>query len=279
MVQPAGSQKNLRRIVSDEENEAMKIEENRLRSFGLGWQHVGSLSGERMAAAGFYYQGPDDSVTCPFCRLFIEHWDLNDNPLEEHHKHCTTGCPFLQQRGLTAAAHNSHTHPPAGVDPQMDAYMPRQSSFQPTEREMEDRTDRLASFGGWPADNRKQPYELYPAGFYYTGEGDKVRCFDCGGCVEGWNHIDNAWSEHARLFPNCDYVRINKGEFYIDQVLNRPNVVTLKDKLRTFATQRGFTKFEIDQVLGEIYKDEEEMRQAVLNMTEHDYQKLNQQAE
>lgn len=256
----------------------MKCEGNRLKSFGMEWPYHGSLSRENMAAAGFFFQGPHDRVTCPFCKVFIDQWEDIDDPLLEHQLRCSTGCPFLQQRGLAAAAHNSPTYPLAGQNTHMDAYIyENHASYQPTDSTdttdsgMEDPTNRLATFGHWPKSNVKYPYELYPAGFYYTGYGDRVCCFVCRGLVEGWNSIDNAWSEHARLFPDCEYVRTNKGEFYIDQVLNRPNVVTLKDKLRTYATQRGFTKYEIDQVLGEIYNDEEEMRQAVATMTDQSY--------
>ncbi|KAH9508099.1 hypothetical protein Btru_052848 [Bulinus truncatus] len=48
--------------------------------------------------------------------------------------------------------------------------------------------------------------DLAEAGFYYAGYSDCVRCFHCGGGIFNWEVGDNAWVEHARWFPRCQYI-------------------------------------------------------------------------
>lgn len=50
------------------------------------------------------------------------------------------------------------------------------------------------------------PEELARAGFFYLGEGDKVKCFSCGVTLHQWEPDDSAYLEHARWSPNCKYL-------------------------------------------------------------------------
>uniref|UniRef100_A0A8C3QHJ2 E3 ubiquitin-protein ligase XIAP n=1 Tax=Cyanoderma ruficeps TaxID=181631 RepID=A0A8C3QHJ2_9PASS len=65
---------------------------------------------------------------------------------------------------------------------------------------------RLKSFHSWPLNGQLTPQELANAGFYYTGVGDQVACFCCGGKLKNWEPGDRAWSEHKRHFPKCLFV-------------------------------------------------------------------------
>nr|4J3Y_A Chain A, E3 ubiquitin-protein ligase XIAP [Homo sapiens]4J3Y_C Chain C, E3 ubiquitin-protein ligase XIAP [Homo sapiens]4J44_A Chain A, E3 ubiquitin-protein ligase XIAP [Homo sapiens]4J44_C Chain C, E3 ubiquitin-protein ligase XIAP [Homo sapiens]4J45_A Chain A, E3 ubiquitin-protein ligase XIAP [Homo sapiens]4J45_C Chain C, E3 ubiquitin-protein ligase XIAP [Homo sapiens]4J46_A Chain A, E3 ubiquitin-protein ligase XIAP [Homo sapiens]4J46_C Chain C, E3 ubiquitin-protein ligase XIAP [Homo sapi len=65
---------------------------------------------------------------------------------------------------------------------------------------------RLKSFQNWPDYAHLTPRELASAGLYYTGIGDQVQCFACGGKLKNWEPGDRAWSEHRRHFPNCFFV-------------------------------------------------------------------------
>ncbi|KAI8497606.1 Baculoviral IAP repeat-containing protein 2 [Branchiostoma belcheri] len=82
---------------------------------------------------------------------------------------------------------------------------------------------RLASFATWPAGAPMQPrepakagsfphsfpvsvFKMAEAGFYYSGTGDRVVCFSCGGSVEGWEFGDTAMGKHKRLHPHCNFV-------------------------------------------------------------------------
>ena len=66
---------------------------------------------------------------------------------------------------------------------------------------------RLQSFlGRWPVDNSMTPEELASAGFYYTGNSDRVQCAFCFGVLQNWEEGDKAIREHVRYLPNCPFV-------------------------------------------------------------------------
>ena len=65
---------------------------------------------------------------------------------------------------------------------------------------------RLQSFGNWPA-RYIEPEKLAAAGFYYTGEDDKVRCFECHVEICEWVEGDNPMVDHQRWSARCRFVR------------------------------------------------------------------------
>ncbi|XP_050348378.1 E3 ubiquitin-protein ligase XIAP isoform X19 [Nymphalis io] len=75
---------------------------------------------------------------------------------------------------------------------------------------------RLATFERWPADRAQAPRTLADAGFFYTGIDDQVRCFYCDGGLGKWEAGDAPWSEHAHWFPHCGYVRLVRGQDFVD---------------------------------------------------------------
>ena len=82
---------------------------------------------------------------------------------------------------------------------------------------------RLRTFREWPPALRQQPKELADAGFYYIGLSDQVKCFYCDGGLRNWQQDDEPWKEHARWFNKCVFVRLVKGDGYIQQcLLERP---------------------------------------------------------
>lgn len=50
------------------------------------------------------------------------------------------------------------------------------------------------------------PEDLARAGFFYLGEGDKVKCFCCGVSIYEWEQKDSAYLEHARWSPTCPFL-------------------------------------------------------------------------
>ena len=48
-----------------------------------------------------------------------------------------------------------------------------------------------------------------------AGIEDSVKCFSCNGTVRNRERGDDPWTEHARWFPRCNYVRTVKGEAFI----------------------------------------------------------------
>ena len=276
----------------------------RLASFGEHWPHHGQLSKQRMAAAGLYYNGPGDKVTCPYCKVFIECWDPHDDPMTEHRNLSHTGCPFLNQHGAgenasvdesmdTAGPSHSgqmHNAVRAGprvdpLDPSLDAAPPesiprytqteagetRPQPTQPVAQELQEPRRRLQSYSRWPKNHHKTPDELFPAGFYYTGVADKVRCYSCGVELNRWEPNDIPWVEHARFSPTCEFLRAKKTEFFIDQVYMDENggherIKNIKQDLRDYARSRGISESDISQVLwrSEPYESEDDMYSAIL---------------
>ena len=68
----------------------------------------------------------------------------------------------------------------------------------------------------WPIGLRQTPDSLAEAGLFYFGESDRVRCYHCGGGLSKWQQEDNPWKEHARSFPTCVHVRMQKTQEFIN---------------------------------------------------------------
>ncbi|KAK0168561.1 hypothetical protein PV327_002347 [Microctonus hyperodae] len=64
---------------------------------------------------------------------------------------------------------------------------------------------RLQSYTNWPLPYM-DPAKLASAGFFYTGEGDNVQCFECGMAISQWAEGDNPMSDHQRWRSNCRFV-------------------------------------------------------------------------
>lgn len=65
---------------------------------------------------------------------------------------------------------------------------------------------RLESFKNWPCAWMK-PEKLAAAGFYYTGESDKVKCFECLVEICQWQPDDSPMVDHQRWSGRCRFVR------------------------------------------------------------------------
>ncbi|XP_024876349.1 baculoviral IAP repeat-containing protein 7-B-like isoform X1 [Temnothorax curvispinosus] len=65
---------------------------------------------------------------------------------------------------------------------------------------------RRESFKNWPCLWIK-PEKLAAAGFYYTGESDKVKCFECQIEICEWQVDDNPMADHQRWSGRCRFIR------------------------------------------------------------------------
>ncbi|KAJ8315162.1 hypothetical protein KUTeg_007312 [Tegillarca granosa] len=68
-------------------------------------------------------------------------------------------------------------------------------------------SNRTASFAAWPQYLRAGR-EMALAGFFYAGG------------LRNWDAQDDPWHEHAKWFPRCAFVRMNKGEKYVNTIQN-----------------------------------------------------------
>lgn len=77
---------------------------------------------------------------------------------------------------------------------------------EPDGKEYRFEAARLESFKNWPCAWMK-PEKLAKAGFYYTGEGDKVKCFECQVEICQWQPEDSPMVDHQRWSGRCRFVR------------------------------------------------------------------------
>ena len=68
--------------------------------------------------------------------------------------------------------------------------------------------ERLSTFVCWPLQISPNKFELAECGFYYTGQGDVVKCFSCGIKVCQWLVTDDARKEHLKYSPNCIFLKM-----------------------------------------------------------------------
>ena len=47
-----------------------------------------------------------------------------------------------------------------------------------------------------------------------------VKCFYCDGGLRNWQPEDDPWTEHARWFSECGFVRLVKGDEFISKCIN-----------------------------------------------------------
>jgi hypothetical protein len=93
---------------------------------------------------------------------------------------------------------------------------PRYQNYEPLQV-------RISSYQGWPAYLNQTPRDMELAGFLFAGYNNYIRCFQCGGGLRNWEAGNDPWVEHARWFPQCSFVRQNRGQRFIDAVLRKQN--------------------------------------------------------
>ena len=72
--------------------------------------------------------------------------------------------------------------------------------------------DRLTTFEHWSKQIQPDKYRLAKAGFYYTGEIDKVICFACGATLREWERTDDPWTEHYKWSKTCVFLKMTGYE-------------------------------------------------------------------
>ena len=59
---------------------------------------------------------------------------------------------------------------------------------------------------------------IYNFTYTWTGYLDNVKCFFCDGGLCNWEADDDPWTEHARWFPECGFLKQVKGTTFIQEV-------------------------------------------------------------
>lgn len=175
----------------------MKSEEARLNTFS-DWPAEAPVQPDDLAGAGMFYCGTGDNVQCFCCGGLLAGWEQGDDAWGEHAKHYPN-CFFI-------LGHDAGNVPLTTPRPRVNGRIASVETFE----------GRLDSFRGrqHPID----PERLARAGFYSTGEQDRVICFRCGGGLKNWMSDEEPWEVHAKHYPGCSFLLAEKGEEYVNNI-------------------------------------------------------------
>lgn len=169
----------------------MLYERHRLNSFE-DWRFS---SIQLMAKTGLFYNRFNEVVECYFCGAEIR--QLRDDVIDQH-LNMSPECPLLTGK-------DTHNVPIDGADLNVDKSWKiklcyhRYGTFEA----------RIRSFDrGWPIILASKTSDLAKEGFFYTGVGDKVECFACGGDLNNWKPDDDVHNLHKLICPRCPLLNI-----------------------------------------------------------------------
>ncbi|KAM9589289.1 LOW QUALITY PROTEIN: baculoviral IAP repeat-containing protein 1 [Morphnus guianensis] len=177
-------------------NPTMRSEHNRLKS--LSYTSHSSWSLTEMAAAGFYHMLVKCSVQWFCCGLVLFTMKARCTPYEQHKKFCPA-CEFVLDKEVgNISKYNIHV---------------QKLKKNPAEYACRHNTEdtRLQSFEGWLLYARGTKPDSRRAALFFTGNKDTVHCFACGGCLGNQGDADDPWTEHAKWFPECDFLQSKKS--------------------------------------------------------------------
>jgi baculoviral IAP repeat-containing protein 7/8 len=66
---------------------------------------------------------------------------------------------------------------------------------------------RLQTFNNWPSSLPQKPHDIIKAGFFYTGEGDQVTCFNCDLSLLNWKADNVLFQNHVVIRNNCYFAK------------------------------------------------------------------------
>ncbi|CAH0553031.1 unnamed protein product [Brassicogethes aeneus] len=202
----------------------LQNEEDRLATFE-NWPVSHIVTPTDLAKSGFYYLKDRDRTKCAFCQGIVMSWEPGDNPDMEHKRHfprCSyvnsvitprlfLNKPSTPNNNIALAIRSAEVNQDGDSLNALGVFMhqgPKHLQYATIEA-------RLRTFTLWPAELIQTPDILAPAGFYYEGVSDQVRCFHCDGGLRNWDPIDDPWTEHARWFPTCSFVKLVKGQEFV----------------------------------------------------------------
>ncbi|XP_039936015.1 baculoviral IAP repeat-containing protein 7 isoform X2 [Hirundo rustica] len=202
---------------------SMRSVARRMRTFQQ-WPRTAPVSARDLAEAGFYYVGPRDEVQCFCCGGVLKDWRPGDRPVAEHLNYFPS-CKYLRGKdvrkqemvsslqGIFDAVDGQFLSVLQGIVSE-DAALPNEPEYPEMVRE----EMRLSTFENWPPNSNVYPEQLARAGFFYTGQGDVVRCFYCDGGVRSWSVGDDPWREHAKWYPECEFLLHSRGREFVSSV-------------------------------------------------------------
>jgi baculoviral IAP repeat-containing protein 7/8 len=171
----------------------------RIQSFS-NWPHC-TPSSAVMSSNGWFYCNVNDRVICIYCNAICHGWTNTDDPGEVH-KNLSPQCPLV-------LSIPSLSNSPSIVNTTLG------ETLQPCHASMCEISKRQTTFENkaWTQTSPNVD-DLTRAGFFFSGIGNTVICFYCGGSLHKWSENDTPLIEHARWFPNCTYAKHLCGDQY-----------------------------------------------------------------
>ncbi|NWT56100.1 BIR7B protein, partial [Erythrocercus mccallii] len=228
---------------------SMRSAARRMRTFQQ-WPRTAPVSAQDLVEAGFFYVGPRDEVQCFCCGGVLKDWRPGDCPMVEHLSFFPS-CKYLRGKDVGKQERLSLQEILDTVDGQLlsvlqgivseDTALPNEPEYP----EMVTEEMRLSTFENWPRNSNMHPEQLARAGFFYTGQGDVVRCFYCDGGVRSWSFGDDPWREHAKWYPECEFLLHSRGREFVSSVqatfsttLLAPSQLSTEEQLRRLQEER-----------------------------------------
>ncbi len=254
---------------------------DRRKSFrGYTSEHV--VHAHDLAKSGFFFLGNSDRVQCFSCGGVLRNWKPGDDVKREHARHFPT-CRMVQNREFrNTPAPQSATPPLASPPPALQPLPSTRPDFSAEDRRnlnalfpclhpispyMRDIDSRLETFDNrWPAHKaRATPQQIAEAGFFFLGERDRVKCYYCNGGLQNWEPNDEPWTEHAKWFPECEFVLQQLGTDYVSDIVARyPNLPrpALQNGVSNYRSHRGGANNRSPSPLPEIIDPQAELDNA-----------------
>ncbi|XP_078493058.1 E3 ubiquitin-protein ligase XIAP, partial [Ciona intestinalis] len=201
-------------------------EVDRKRTFDY-WPHqLRNVNTAALAKYGFYYLGISDMVECFCCSNVLGNWNIDDNPKNRHLERFPN-CRFIQNFTRRIPRQEPNVQPQVhGVRPSSQQQVNQEVHQHPPHlphphnAHMRSLEQRRSSFRGFSPRHhlRATMDEIAEAGFYFLGPGDLVKCWYCGNKLKNFDVEDEPWMEHAKWFPQCEFLLQNKGHAFVANI-------------------------------------------------------------
>ncbi|KAM5219731.1 baculoviral IAP repeat-containing protein 7 isoform 2-T2 [Hipposideros larvatus] len=190
------------------------------------WLSRGLVTAAELVSAGLSSMEPEDTTQCWGWSPELCRWAARGSPTRGHCVPHTLCGHVLGRDAGSALSWGGQDHVDGQILGQLKPLMEEEEeagagaapSARPAFPEMSSHELRLASFYDWPLTAVVRPELLAAAGFFHTGQQDKVRCFFCYGGLQSWEQGDDPWTEHAKWFPRCKFLLQTKGRDFVCSV-------------------------------------------------------------
>ncbi|XP_065340489.1 baculoviral IAP repeat-containing protein 7-B-like [Cloeon dipterum] len=141
-----------------------------------------------LAGLGLYYFNCSESpfLCCHFCDFV-----LSATELPEIFAHGTRAVKIIQDKHVCGDSDKSRNVPMGNTNSVLNYKFEAHRLYS------------LLKKVDW---EHVEPFGLAKSGFYYTGEGDNVRCTFCNVEIRGWEEGDTPDGEHTRWSPKCPFL-------------------------------------------------------------------------